>query len=114
MKKLAPDWNGSQHKAHFATESQLPACFKYPRQFTRAVELGILDPDHWQLQEGKSLHVRLDGLVKTLPGWELVLAFWFELLHEPASAGPTVWRGSVSTRQSSFNAGSCSSMELTF
>lgn len=65
------------------------------------------------MQEGKWLRVRLDGLVKTLPGQGAGARVRFELLHELAEAGSTVWRSSASTRQSSFNAESCLSMELT-
>lgn len=41
----------------------------------RAVELGILDLDPWQLLEGQWLRVRLDGLAKRYPDRQLVPFF---------------------------------------
>jgi hypothetical protein len=35
------------------TESERPSWFNYPRHLMRAVELGILDLDPWELLEGK-------------------------------------------------------------
>lgn len=57
------------------TESERPSWFNYPRHFMRAVELGILDLDPWQLLEGKWLRVRMDGLAKRYPDRQLVPFF---------------------------------------
>lgn len=57
------------------TESERPSWFNYPCHFMRAVELGILDLDPWQLLEGKWLRVRMDGLAKRYPDRKLVPFF---------------------------------------
>jgi hypothetical protein len=53
-------------------EKELPPGFNYPRQFERAVKLGLKDLEPWYLLEGKPLRETMAGLAERYPERKLV------------------------------------------
>jgi len=53
-------------------EAELPSQFAYPRQFRRAVELGITNLEPWYIIDGDSLRTTIAGLRERYPARRLV------------------------------------------
>ena len=54
------------------SNGELPKWFKYPSQFMRIYDLGLLNLEPWIILEGEQLRVRYKGLRARYKGRELV------------------------------------------
>lgn len=60
------------NKVDVLADVELPHGFSYPRQFSRIVELGILDLEPWYLLQGNALRNTMSGLAERYPQHRIV------------------------------------------
>ena len=58
--------------AELLTVDDLPDGFRYPPEFIRVVELGLIDLEQWQVLEGEQLRSRYRGMAERFPERALV------------------------------------------
>jgi hypothetical protein len=62
--------------AHLLSAAELPEEFRYPHQFLRAVERGLVDLEPWWMLDGDLLRTRQAGLRTRYPNRTFVPFAW--------------------------------------